>query len=275
MYRSLLVAIDGTQYSEWSRQVAKHLLTPGGSLVFLHVIDSLLIEGTFLQDLAGALGIEPYLELSPKLEKVLRTKGETLLAAAKAACENEGLRCRIELAEGLVANEIVKRSIETEAVVVGQRGTNAEFHVGLAGSVAEAVVRKSARPVIVVPGPVERLDRALLAFDGSAPAARACSEASRYCGARNLELTVLVCSTSTAAAQPIVEEAKRYLEGAPHPWRIITQEGKPNEQIVTVARDFNLIVMGAHGHNRIVELVLGSTTEYVLRNMPCPTLFVR
>jgi nucleotide-binding universal stress UspA family protein len=33
--------------------------------------------------------------------------------------------------------------------------------------------------------------------------------------------------------------------------------------------------MGSHGHGRIIELVLGSTTEYLLRNAPCPIFLSR
>jgi len=33
--------------------------------------------------------------------------------------------------------------------------------------------------------------------------------------------------------------------------------------------------MGSHGHGRILEWVLGSTTEYVLRNVNCPVVLHR
>jgi nucleotide-binding universal stress UspA family protein len=35
------------------------------------------------------------------------------------------------------------------------------------------------------------------------------------------------------------------------------------------------LFIGAYGHRRIIEMVLGSTTEYVLRNAPCPVLMNR
>ena len=37
----------------------------------------------------------------------------------------------------------------------------------------------------------------------------------------------------------------------------------------------DLLVIGAYGHSRIIEMVLGSTTEYVLRNSSSPVFLCR
>jgi nucleotide-binding universal stress UspA family protein len=49
------------------------------------------------------------------------------------------------------------------------------------------------------------------------------------------------------------------------------------ETIVEVAkqRDAAAIVMGAHGHGRISEALLGSTTRDVIRRALCPVIVVR
>jgi nucleotide-binding universal stress UspA family protein len=49
------------------------------------------------------------------------------------------------------------------------------------------------------------------------------------------------------------------------------------ETIVTVAREQNAdaIVMGAHGHSRLSEAVLGSTSRDVIRRAPCPVVMAR
>ena len=53
--------------------------------------------------------------------------------------------------------------------------------------------------------------------------------------------------------------------------------GHVPEQIVSciTERGFDLLFIGAYGHSRILEMVLGSTTEYVLRNCPCPVFLNR
>jgi nucleotide-binding universal stress UspA family protein len=51
----------------------------------------------------------------------------------------------------------------------------------------------------------------------------------------------------------------------------------PADTLVRLAteRDATVIVVGAHRHARIAELILGSTTRGVLEHAPCPTLVVR
>lgn len=49
------------------------------------------------------------------------------------------------------------------------------------------------------------------------------------------------------------------------------------ETIVTVAREQGAaaIVVGAHGHSRLSEVVLGSTSRDVIRRAPCPVVVAR
>ena len=49
------------------------------------------------------------------------------------------------------------------------------------------------------------------------------------------------------------------------------------ETIVTVAREQSAaaIVVGAHGHSRLSEAVLGSTSRDVIRRAPCPVVVAR
>lgn len=53
--------------------------------------------------------------------------------------------------------------------------------------------------------------------------------------------------------------------------------GKPAEQIVAYAKQVNadLIVMTTHGYSGLEHVVLGSTTESVLRKSDCPVLSIR
>lgn len=60
------------------------------------------------------------------------------------------------------------------------------------------------------------------------------------------------------------------------PVALIT-EGSAGEAILeaTVEQECDLVVMGAYGHGRIHELILGSTTTQVVNDSPVPVLFVR
>ena len=53
-------------------------------------------------------------------------------------------------------------------------------------------------------------------------------------------------------------------------------EGQPYEELVKYAdtRDIDIIVLGVRGHGLVKTLFLGSTTDRVIRNSPCPVLSV-
>lgn len=55
------------------------------------------------------------------------------------------------------------------------------------------------------------------------------------------------------------------------------REGHTVHEIVRAAEEggFNLIVMGARGISRIKEMILGSVSEGVIRNAPCPVLVTK
>ena len=53
--------------------------------------------------------------------------------------------------------------------------------------------------------------------------------------------------------------------------------GDPGESIISAAgaESVDLVVVGTHGRGTIGRLLLGSVSEYVVRNAPCPVLVVR
>lgn len=57
----------------------------------------------------------------------------------------------------------------------------------------------------------------------------------------------------------------------------VLHAGPPGEVICWVAQEeqCDLIVLGLHGHSALIDLLLGSVAEYVLRHAPCCVLTVR
>ena len=57
----------------------------------------------------------------------------------------------------------------------------------------------------------------------------------------------------------------------------LLREGHTVQEILKIARDnkFDLIVMGARGISRIREILLGSVSDGVIRNAPCPVLVIK
>ena len=55
------------------------------------------------------------------------------------------------------------------------------------------------------------------------------------------------------------------------------REGNSAQEIVKLAREgqFSLVVVGARGIHRIREILMGSVSEGVAKNAPCPVLVVK
>ena len=77
------------------------------------------------------------------------------------------------------------------------------------------------------------------------------------------------------ATEELEQAAKRLGEGIS--LKTEMRDGEIHEQILESAtqNDADLIVIGTHGHTGIKLMLLGSTTEKVVRMSECPVLTVR
>jgi nucleotide-binding universal stress UspA family protein len=278
MIKSILVALDGSEHADAALEHALWLADRlKATVIGLHVIDIVSIEGSFFHDISGSLGFEPYLDFSSKMREALRERGRVLLDTFTARCKERGVRCDTRLAMGIVPNEICDEARMADLVVIGHRGVNEQFSTGLLGSTAESVTRKSPKPVFVTPMQFSEITRPLLAYDGSARASAAMHAAAEVTSTLGLPLTVLHVARDAAQGEKVLEEARRYLQSYGLALTCEIATGHTNERIVEWMRErgHDLLFIGAYGHSRIIEMVLGSTTEYVLRNSPRPVFLAR
>src|SRR6059036_3117844 len=163
MIKTILVALDGSEHADAALRYALWLAERVRATVLgLHVIDVVSIEGSFLHDISGSLGFEPYLDFSAKMREALRERGRLLLETFTKRCAERGVPCDTTLATGIVANEICDQARVADLVVIGHRGVNEQFSTGLLGSTTESVTRKSPKPVFVSPMRFKEISRPLL-----------------------------------------------------------------------------------------------------------------
>ena len=251
MIKSILVALDGSEHANAALDHALWMAErTRGRVTGLHVINIVSIEGSFMHDISGSLGFEPYLDFSAKMRDALRERGEVLLDAFEKRCKERSVGCDRVLGMGIVANEICEQARLADLVAIGHRGINEQFSSGLLGSTTESVTRKSPKPVFVAPMKFAEPKR---------------------------PLTVLHMARDEGDARKVLDEARRYLEPYGLEIRCESHPGPSHEGIVQAIREhgYDLLFIGAYGHSRIIEMVLGSTTEYVLRNSPCPVFLTR
>jgi nucleotide-binding universal stress UspA family protein len=279
MIKTILVGLDGSDHARTAGAYARWLAAKlQARLVALHVVDLATIEGTFFHDISGSLGFEPYLDLSSKIRVALKERGDIILEAFSKEDGSAGVPIELINSIGVVANEIAERARVADLVVIGHRGVNERYSTGLLGGNAESITRKSPKPVFVTPMEFHPCSKPLLAYDGSAKAAAVMHQAAELCGQLGTGLTVLTVHSDEARGNEILEEASKYLE--PYGLEVsleLQRTGNAPERIANFIRErsHDLLFIGAYGHSRIIEMVLGSTTEYVLRNADCPVYLHR
>jgi nucleotide-binding universal stress UspA family protein len=150
MFTRILVALDGSATSKAGFKSAIELARDQrATLVGLHVLDDSSITLNF----EGAYVPAPYVD---KLFESLRQRGHEILRQAEAAAKAAGVDMQPMLVEArgqTIAQTILAqvRKAKADVIVIGTHGRRGLSRV-LMGSDAEAVVRESPVPVLLVRG---------------------------------------------------------------------------------------------------------------------------
>lgn len=275
MIKHILVPTDGSEQAligaKYAVGVAKHL---GASVHGLFVVDIKLLEGPILRDVSASLGTAPFANYQGNISMILEQRGEAALEVVSKKCADAGVPSTIEQATGVVSRMIVEKSELRDLVVMGRSGEHSQWLEGLLGSTTQAVVRNTRRPVLVTAQDTPKCSKFVVAYDGSPHSKHALKVAAEYAGAWKAPLDVLAVGTDMVS---VVAEARGYLEPHGLETQYDTREGDPSETIVAFAGESgaDLLIMGAYGHTKVRELVVGSTTAYAMNHAPCPLLLTR
>jgi len=86
-----------------------------------------------------------------------------------------------------------------------------------------------------------------------------------------------VVDASRKAGANILADSKKRAEAEGIQVERLLKEGHTVQEILKTAKEgaFDLIVMGARGVSKIREILLGSVSDGVIRNAPCPVLVTK
>lgn len=148
--------------------------------------------------------------------------------------------------------------------------------------VAECVIFGSGRPTIVFPEMSKRgdplsFDVVGVAWDFSRPSTRAVADALPILQLAKTVRVVTITEEKTIDTRRSGSELARHL--ACHGIEVVLEEeeaaGRPIGQALedyATAHDLDLLVMGAYGHSRIRDFILGGATKAIVANPPLPVL---
>lgn len=274
-YRSLLVFLDRDPLCAARTKVAMRL-AQDFDCHLVGVAPTGVVELPMLAEAAVALA-----ELSALAWEALRDEAEQATQRFRSACRVAGVKSfEAVVDESDKALSLVRHAHCSDLTVLTQADPTVPGH-RLAQAFVEQVVLYSARPTLILPyaGTFKTVgNTAMVAWDDSREAARALSDALPFL---RLAKQVQVVSWSES---PDSENSLRQRLDALSKWlmwqgvsasvRVETTDIDIADAMLSHAADSNtdLLVMGAYGHARWSERVLGGATRGLLAAMTVPVL---
>jgi nucleotide-binding universal stress UspA family protein len=280
----ILAAIDASVYADSIAQYAAWAATrTKASLELVHVLDR-HPETAAKADFSGNIGIDARAHLLDELatldeqrSKLAMERGRQLLQQARRLAEEAGAsNVDSRLRHGELVDTLTDMENDVRLFVLGKRGEHADFAKGHLGSNLERVVRAVHRPVLVASRAFAPVKRFLIAFDGSATTRKCVDVVCASPLLKGCECELLMVADDTQANRKHLDWALTQLRAASFDPRERLVRGDAERVIVEAAQGgVDLIVMGAYGHSRIRQLIVGSTTTNVLRRCQIPMLLLR
>jgi len=216
-------------------------------------------------------------DMSEVLDGV-KAQGESALQAFKARAEAEGVSVEGRLLQGMseeFPRDFACSARHVDLAIIGQP-RDGDPLIGQYALV-ERCLFASGRPVIIVPaaaGKIEVAGTVVVAWDGSAEAARAFNDALTFLK-RPKRVVLLVGVPEEGGEPPGVDDMVAHLKRrgvAAEMIRFSTSEGDIGKTILAKAKELkaDMIVMGAFHHSRWREFILGGVTLTMLEEATIP-----
>ena len=279
----LLICTDGSQYSEQACYYTAWLAAKNNaSIRALYVTDLRQYQGSFIADLSGSLGIQPYDGMIAQLQEIEQQKAKLVREQTESVFIAQGQSERLEFHHetGSLVDIIDDYSDEgTDIIIIGKRGENADFASEHLGSMLERVIRATDRPCLVTSRKFREVKQAVIAFDGGQSSRRALQFLTLHEPFRSLELHVLTVGEGgdeDGAADHLAEAESLLTDaGLQATYQVLNGEVEDVIGRYIEANEIDLLVAGAYGHSRIRDLFIGSTTTLLLRRCHVPVLCFR
>lgn len=283
--KTVLTCLD---HSLYTRSVLDHAIWAasrlGAGMELIHTLDR-HPEHAATADLSGSIGLgsnEALLQelaaLDEQRSKLALERGRALLDEAARQAHAQGIEpAHPQLRHGDLLDALAELESPFDLLVMGKRGESADMAKLHLGSNVERVARAIDQPLLVASRAFRPIERVLVAFDGSPSARKAVELAARHPLLAGLECHVVMAASETAESKAASHWASELLDAAGVAARIEMIPGHADAVIADYVRThaIDLVAMGAYGHSRIRQFIVGSTTTTMIRSCLVPILLVR
>jgi nucleotide-binding universal stress UspA family protein len=272
MLKSLLVGLDGSEYSEGALRLALEWAKPNNAVIGgIAVVD---IPGIFQAE-AVPLGAEQAKEaLDQSRLADARKHVDHFLSDCAARAAKAGVPCKLIESAGQPEEQIMIESQRFDLLLLGRQ---TRFHFETEprdSSLLPTVLKGSVRPVVVAPQKPAGGECVVLATDGRPGAARAAWAFVQTGLLADLPVHVVSGLKDPQEAARAVDRLGELLRwhGRTVQEHALEPDGSIAEMLLGQVNHHKaaLLVMGAHGRSGLSEFLFGSTTREVLGGSPVP-----
>lgn len=280
----VMACIDGSlsspavcDYAAWASQ---RLEAP---LCLLHVLDHQQYPQH--SDLTGNIGLgsrehllEELAALDEQRNRLALEQGRLALEAAKQRARQDGVsEPQLRQRHGDLAATLGELESDIRLLVIGRQGQSSDGDAPLVGSQLESVIRTLHRPILVSPNRFQAPQSVMLAYDGSATTDKGVDMLAASPLFKGLPVHLVMIGADTADAWAQLKQAEQRLLDGGHEVHLAIRAGEvePALHAYQAEHAIDLLVMGAYGHSRIRQFLVGSTTSHLLRSSSSPLLILR
>jgi nucleotide-binding universal stress UspA family protein len=236
-------------------------------------------------DLSGAIGLgsrehllDELAALDEKRSKLALEQGHLMLESAKARATAAGIdNAQLRQRHGDLVDSLGELQEDIRLLVIGRQGEASASLGQHIGSHLENVIRTLQRPVLVSCGEFKAPQSYMFAFDGSATARKGLEMIAASPLLKGLVCHLVMVGSESDEAWEQLKRAQRVLQESASEVHIALCAGEVESSLhaYQAEHDIDLLVMGAYGHSRIRQFLVGSTTSHLLRSSTGPLLILR
>lgn len=237
-------------------------------------------------DLSGSLKLGARTELLDKLSKADEEWGKLAQARGRLILDDACERIRQKTSQDVVprlrhddfVDTLVSFEDEARLVIIGKRGEAHGSAREELGSNLERALRSTKKPVLVVNRDFKDIKSSVLAYDGSDSTDRAVDFIINNPILR--EATFHLVSVGEANDTDIRTKLDKAVQKLTDAGLTVTSDvrsGNAELMILDAAMEKNadMLIMGAYGHSRVRNFIIGSTTTALVRACKMPCLMFR